>query len=285
VRVGNLSGRLTVFTDRGAVDVEKASDGRFGPDPQAVYPVWADFLSWASGQRDIAELADAVAHDPADLGPPAPAPAQVFAIGLNYLDHAEESKLAVPDTFPPVFTKFRTALSGPVTTVALPPGGHTDWEVELVVVLGRRAERVSAEDAWSYVAGLTVGQDLSERVRQLAGPAPQFSLAKSFPGFAPTGPWLVTPDELDDPDDLELGCSIDGETMQHARTNLMVFSVPELIAGLSAILPLLPGDLIFTGTPAGVGLGRDPQRWLQPGEELVTYITGIGELRQRFVAG
>jgi 2-keto-4-pentenoate hydratase/2-oxohepta-3-ene-1,7-dioic acid hydratase in catechol pathway len=278
--VGNLSGRLSVFTERGAVDVEKASDGRFGPDPQSVYHVWDEFVGWARG----AELADAVAFDPAALGPPAPAPAQVFAIGLNYIDHAAESNLAVPDTFPPVFTKFRTALSGPVTTVALPPDGHTDWEVELVVVLGKRAERVSVEDAWSYVAGLTVGQDLSERVSQLAGPAPQFSVAKSFPGFAPTGPWLVTVDELDNPDDLELGCAIDGETVQHARTSLMIFSVPRLIAGLSATVPLLPGDLIFTGTPAGVGLGREPQRWLRPGEELVSYVTGIGELRQRFVS-
>jgi 2-keto-4-pentenoate hydratase/2-oxohepta-3-ene-1,7-dioic acid hydratase in catechol pathway len=281
VRVGNLSGRLTVFTERGAVDVQKASNGRYGPDPQAVYQVWDEFLGWARG----AELADAVAFEPAELGAPVPAPAQVFAIGLNYSDHAAESNRAVPETFPPVFTKFRTAITGPVSTVVLPPGGHTDWEVELVVVLGRRAERVSADDAWPYVAGLTVGQDLSERIRQLEGPAPQFSLGKSFPGFAPTGPWVVTVDDLDDPADLELGCSIDGETVQHARTNLLIFSVPQLIAGLSATLPLLPGDLIFTGTPAGVGLGRSPQRWLQPGEELVSYVTGIGELRQRFVAG
>lgn len=281
MRVGNLSGRLTIFTERGAVDAHKASDGRFGPDPQAVFPVWEEFVGWARG----AQLTDAAAFDPADLGAPAPTPAQVFAIGLNYSDHAAEAKLAAPETFPPVFTKFRAALTGPVSTVALPPGGHTDWEVELVVVLGKRAERVSEVDAWSYVAGLTVGQDLSERLRQVEGPAPQFSLAKSFPGFAPTGPWVVTVDQFSDPDDLELGCSINGETVQHARTSLLIFSVPKLIAGLSSVLPLLPGDLIFTGTPAGVGLGRDPQRWLRPDEELVSYVTGIGELRQRFVAG
>ena len=280
MRIGNLSGRLSLFTEQGAVDVEKASGGRFGPDPQAVYDVWDEFLGWAQG----AELGEARSFDTADLGAPTPAPPQVLAIGLNYSAHAAESKLDAPDKFPPVFTKFRTAISGPVSTVVLPPGGHTDWEVELVVVIGRRAEGVAAADAWSYVAGLTVGQDISERIRQIEGPAPQFSLGKSFPGFAPIGPWVVTPDEFDNPDDLELGCAIDGETVQHSTTSDLLFSVPKVIEGLSAVLPLLPGDVIFTGTPSGVGLGRDPQRWLQPGEELVSYVTGIGELRQKFVA-
>jgi 2,4-didehydro-3-deoxy-L-rhamnonate hydrolase len=280
VRIGNLSSRLTIFTEHGAVDVEKASAGRFAPDPQAVYDVWEDFLGWAKD----ADLSSASAFDATDLGSPTPRPAQLFGIGLNYRDHAAESKLAAPEKFPAVFTKFRTAISGPVTTVTLPEGGHTDWEVELVVVIGRSAERVSAADAWSYVAGLTVGQDISERIRQTEGAAPQFSVGKSLPGFAPIGPWLVTVDEFDNPDDLELGCAIDGESVQHSRTSNLIFPVPLLIERLSATLPLLPGDVIFTGTPAGVGLGRNPQRWLQPGAELVSYVTGIGELRQRFVS-
>lgn len=160
-----------------------------------------------------------------------------------------------------MFTKYVTSISGPVTEVALPPGGHTDWEVELVAVIGARAEKVTEADAWSHIAGLAVGQDISERVVQLAGPAPQFSLGKPYPGFAPIGPWLVTPDEFDHPDDLELRCAINGEEVQKGRTRDLIFSVPALIAGLSAVLPLLPGDVIFTGTPAGVGLGRDPQRF------------------------
>ncbi|WP_028927305.1 fumarylacetoacetate hydrolase family protein [Pseudonocardia acaciae] len=281
MRIGNLSGRLTLFTERGAVDVEKASEGRFGADPQAAYQDWDGLRSWAAGLD--ASSVTAVEFDPADLGAPAPAPAQVFAIGLNYRAHAEEAGLAAPEGLPPVFTKFRSALAGPVGTVTLPPGGHTDWEVELVVVIGRHAERVAAADAWGFVAGLTVGQDLSERIGQLAGSAPQFSLAKSHPGFAPMGPWLVTVDELDDPDDLELSCAIDGETVQHARTSDLIFSVPALIEALSGLVPLYAGDVIFTGTPAGVGMGRKPQRFLRHGEELVTRITGIGELRQRFV--
>lgn len=279
MRIGNLSGRLTLFTEQGAVDVDKASGGRFSADPQAVYQDWADFLGWARG----ADLSGAEPFDAAALGAPAPAPAQLFGIGLNYSDHAAESNLDAPDTFPPVFTKYRSAISGPISTVNLPPGGHTDWEVELVVIIGRRAEQVTEDDAWSHVAGLTVGQDLSERIRQGAGPAPQFSIGKSFPGFAPMGPWLVTPDEFANPDDLELGCAINGETMQQARTSQLIFPVPKLIEGLSAVLTLFPGDVIFSGTPAGVGLGRTPRRWLQPGEELLSYVSGIGELRQVFI--
>jgi 2-keto-4-pentenoate hydratase/2-oxohepta-3-ene-1,7-dioic acid hydratase in catechol pathway len=209
----------------------------------------------------------------------------VFAIGLNYRAHAAESHFDVPDEPTVMFTKWPSCITGPVTTVELPPGGHTDWEVELVVVIGRSAHRVTQNQAWDHVAGLTVGQDLSERITQTSGPSPQFSLGKSLPGFGPTGPWLVTPDEFDNPDDLELGCTIDGEQMQKGRTRDLVFSVPALISRLSHKLPLLPGDLLFTGTPAGVGLGRTPPRYLVPGEELVSYVRGIGELRQRFVAG
>ena len=278
VRIGNLSGRLALFTASGAVDVEKASGGRFGSDPQAVYDVWEEFLGWAATADD----ADAAPYDPADLGAPTPAPAQAFAIGLNYAAHAAESNFAVPDTFPPTFTKFRTALSGPVTTVAIPKGGNVDWEVELVAVIGRRAVNVAAADAWGYVAGLTAGQDISERVLQLSGPAPQFSLGKSYPGFAPIGPWIVTVDEFDNPDDLELHCAIDGETVQHGRTKDFVFNVPALIEGLSRVTPLLPGDIIFCGTPSGVGQGRNPKRFLRAGEELVSQVEGIGELRQKF---
>lgn len=279
MRIGNLSGRLALFTDGGAVDVEKASGGRFGADPQAVYDVWDEFTAWAA----TASTAEAAPFQATELGAPVPAPAQVFAIGLNYAEHATESHFEVPDRFPPTFTKFRTAISGPVTTVTMPKGGNTDWEIELVVVLGRRAENVAAADAWSYVAGLTAGQDLSERVRQLQGPAPQFSLGKSYPGFAPTGPWVVTADEFDDPDDLALECAIDGETVQRDRTRNLIFSVPRLIEGLSAVTPLLPGDLIFSGTPSGVGLGRTPPRFLRADEVLTSRIEGIGELRQTFV--
>ncbi|MGW8634910.1 fumarylacetoacetate hydrolase family protein [Streptomyces sp. NPDC055793] len=280
MRIANLFGRLVLVVDGLAVDVEEASGGRFTADPQAVYERWEEFRQWVAQ----ASLPEGSALDPARLGAPVPAPRQIVAAGLNYRDHAAESGFALPDTMPPVFTKFATSITGPVTEVTLPPGGHTDWEIELVVVIGTRAHHVCAKDAWGYVAGLTVGQDISERITQLEGPSPQFSLGKSFPGFAPVGPWVVTPDAFDDPDDLGLRCTVNGEEVQKSRTGDLIFSVPELIARLSSVIPLLPGDLVFTGTPAGVGLGRDPQRWLAPGDELVSTIEGIGELRQRFVA-
>ncbi|MFB6549445.1 fumarylacetoacetate hydrolase family protein [Streptomyces sp. NPDC056405] len=279
MRIANLSGRLALIAGDRAIDVEHASGGTFGADPQAVYERWDEFRTWAAG----ADLPAGVSFDASDLGSPAPAPRQTLAIGLNYRDHAAESGFIAPDGLPPVFTKYVTSISGPVTEVTLPPGGHTDWEVELVAVISARAEKVTEADAWNYIAGLAVGQDISERVSQLAGPVPQFSLGKSYPGFAPIGPWLITPDEFDNPDDLELQCAINGEEVQKGRTRDLIFSVPALIAGLSAVLPLLPGDVIFTGTPAGVGLGRDPQRFLAHGDELVSTIEGIGELRQTFV--
>jgi 2-keto-4-pentenoate hydratase/2-oxohepta-3-ene-1,7-dioic acid hydratase in catechol pathway len=279
MRIANLFGRLVIVTDGGAVDVEKSSDGSFPADPQAIYSRWTEFRGWA----DRAEFTDADPFDPADLGSPAPAPRQLFAIGLNYRAHALETGFAIPED-PPVFTKYVSSITGPITEVALPEGGHTDWEVELVVVIGPEAYRVSEADGWSHVAGLAVGQDISERIAQMEGPSPQFSLAKSHPGFSVIGPWLVTPDEFDNPDDLELGCAVNGEQVQQARTNDLIFSVSALIARISAVLPLLPGDVIYTGTPPGVGLGRTPQRFLAPGDELISTIEGIGELRQRFVA-
>jgi 2-keto-4-pentenoate hydratase/2-oxohepta-3-ene-1,7-dioic acid hydratase in catechol pathway len=281
MRIANLAGRLVLVTPDGlAVDVEQASAGRFGADPQSVYKAWADFSSWARG----ADLSAAQAFAVEDLGPPAPRPRQVLAIGLNYSEHAAESGFEVPDAPTVMFTKWVSCLTGPVTDVVLPKGGHTDWEVEVVAVIGRVARHVPASAAWDHVAGLTVGQDLSERIGQMAGPSPQFSLAKSLPGFGPTGPWLVTPDEFADRDDLQLGCSINGEQVQQGRTRELIFSIPAMIAALSRQIPLLPGDVLFTGTPAGVGMGRKPQRWLAPGDELVSYVEGIGELRQRFVA-
>jgi len=165
----------------------------------------------------------------------------------------------------------------------LPPGGRTDWEIELVVVIGARAFQVSAAEAWQYVAGLTAGQDLSDRLMQMAATPPQFSLGKSYPGFSPMGPYLVTPDEFDNPDDLTLGCAVNGEEMQKGRTRDLIFTVAELIEYLSGAVPLLPGDVIFTGTPAGVGMGRSPQRFLRAGDDLVSFVAGVGELRQRFV--
>jgi 2-keto-4-pentenoate hydratase/2-oxohepta-3-ene-1,7-dioic acid hydratase in catechol pathway len=252
MRIATIGGRISLITGDGAVDMHAASGGRFGPAAASVYEKWPEFVDWAAAAR----LPDPVPFSLDALGSPSPAPRQVFAIGLNYAEHAAESGLARPDTAPPVFTKFPSCITGPYGEITLPPGGHTDWEVELVVVIGPTAHHVPAATAWDHVAGLTVGQDVSERIVQMAATPPQFSLGKSYPGFGPVGPWLVTVDELDNRDDLELGCSINGEQMQKGHTRDLIFDVPALIEQLSAVTPLLPGDLIFTGTPSGVGLGR-----------------------------
>lgn len=274
MRLANVAGRLTLVLADGGLDVARASGGRFAPDPAAAYERWDDLREWAAGVDG--ELAQPV--DDARLLPPSPSPRQVFAVGLNYRDHAAEAGLDLPDGLPPTFTKWPTCLAGASSAVPL-PSASVDWEVELVVVISRRAERVRAEHAWGHVAGLAVGQDFSERVVQLSGPVPQFSLGKSYPGFGPFGPCLVTADELPDPDDLQLDCTVNGEQVQKGRTSQMIFPVAELVARLSAVCPLLPGDVLFTGTPAGVGMARTPPRYLSPGDEVVSTAEGIGSLR------
>lgn len=281
MRLANLVGRAVIVVDGGVgIDVEAASGGAFGPDLPSVYRRWAAFREFFATSTATPD----VNVDVASLEPPSPAPAQTFAIGLNYGEHAAESPFDAPEGLPPVFTKFLSSFAGAHADVALPPGGATDWEVELVVVIGEQARNVSAEAAWDYVAGVTVGQDISERTSQLAGPAPQFSLGKSFPGFTPMGPWLVTVDELDDPNNLELGCKLGDEIVQRGRTSNLIYSVPRLIEALSEVVTLLPGDIIFTGTPEGVGFGRKPQRFVQDGEVLTSWIEGVGEIEQVFFA-
>ena len=273
MKLATIDDRAVLVLDDGVADVATATSGRFGPDPMALYEDWDAF---AEAAVDITTPTGPL--DEAALGNPVPAPRQVLAIGLNYRSHAEESGMAVPDV-PATFTKFPACLTGPFDDVEL-ACASADWEVELVAVIGRRADRVAEADGWDHVAGLTVGQDISDRHLQFAAGA-QFSLGKSRRGYGPLGPWVVTPDEVPDRDDLALGCSVDGEVVQDGRTSDLVFGVPRLVAELSAVLPLLPGDVIFTGTPAGVGFTRQPPRALQPGQVLESWIEGIGTLRNR----
>lgn len=277
MKLANVDGRAALVVEGGVVDVGSASDGRFGPSLPAVYDAWADVASWAA----TAVLPPAVALDRGRLGPPSPSPRQVFGIGINYQSHSDETGHATSG-LPTTFTKFASCLAPPFTEVLL-PSAVVDWEVELVVVVGSPAHGVAAADGWSVVAGLAVGQDLSERVVQGAAGG-QFSLGKSYPGFGSFGPWLVTTDEVRDPDDLAISCTLDGEVVQSDRTSSMLFSVPRLVEELSAIVTLLPGDVIFTGTPAGVGTARTPPRYLQAGQVLESTIEGIGTTRLTFRA-
>lgn len=286
MRIANLSGRAALISGTHAVDVERASGGRFAADPQQVWHDWAAFSDWGRA-INVAAHPDSQPYTPRDLAAPVPRPSQVLAIGLNYADHAAESGLDVPEN-PVVFTKFASSLTGADVTVRL-SGNRVDWEAELVVVVGRGGRDLT--DGWDAVAGLMVGQDLSDRTVQSWGKPAQFSLGKSFAAYAPTGPAVVTLDELrsgHDLDALHIQCRInDGDgrperTLQDGTTADLLFSVPDLIGRLAAIVELRPGDLIFTGTPAGVGLGRTPQVFLKPGQRLTTEIEGLGSIRQEF---
>jgi 2-keto-4-pentenoate hydratase/2-oxohepta-3-ene-1,7-dioic acid hydratase in catechol pathway len=275
VKLANSGGRAVLVLGDEIADIATASGGRFGPDPMAPYDDWDAFTGFAAtvttGTAPLVE---------ADLRNPVPRPRQVFAIGLNYRCHAEESGMTAPEA-PAVFTKFPASLAGPFDDVEV-VGHAVDWEAELVAVVGRTADRVAESDAWPVIAGLAVGQDISDRHLQFAAGA-QFSLGKSWRGYGPVGPWVVTLDEIDNSDDLGLGCTLNGQKMQDARSSELIFSVPRLIAEISAVLPLLPGDIIFTGTPAGIGAVRQPPRFLRPGDTLETWAEGIGTLRNQFV--
>ncbi len=275
MKIANLAGRAVAICEEGAIDLARASAGRIDPDPSLLYARWPEVRALEL------DPTTAVAFDPKELGPPSPRPGQVFAIGLNYGSHAAESNMAVPEV-PATFTKYPSSLTGPFAEVPL-RGAAVDWEVEIVAVVGAHADRVDEADAWGVIAGLTVGQDYSDRHVQFAAGG-QFSLGKSFWGYGPTGPWLVTPEEFADPDDLELWCSVNGVEMQRERSADLIFSIPRLIAELSKITPLWPGDLLFTGTPAGIGATRQPPIFLRPGDVVESGVEGIGTISNTMVA-
>jgi 2,4-didehydro-3-deoxy-L-rhamnonate hydrolase len=280
MRFANHDNRLTLITEPEAdlsrargLDVHRASGGSLPHEPELALERWDEVLDWAAGVTAPAD----VAIDPLRLAAPSPRPRQIFGIGVNYADHGSEAGMERPEV-PLVFTKLAPAITGPFATIELATQA-VDWEVEIVVVIGRAARAVGAASAWHAVAGVTAGQDLSDRDIQWRPQAtPQFSLGKSLPGFAPLGPLLVTPDEFPDPDDIELACHLNGEEVQRSRSSLMLFSVPELIAYLSSITPLHPGDVIFTGTPSGIGMTRTPPRYLAPGDRLDSFVEGVGTM-------
>ena len=277
MKIANYAGRASLIVGSDVVDLEQASGGAYGPDLQGLYEHFDAFVAAAP----TFDLTNGVALDLAKLGSPAPKPAQVFAIGLNYFGHAEEAGLPIP-TVPATFTKFPSSLGGPFDPV--PRVGETvDWEVELVVVMAKRARNVAVEEAWGFIAGAAVGQDFSERTMQFAAGG-QFSLGKSFEGFGPIGPWLVTLDELENVDELRLRCFINDDLVQDALTSDMVFSVSQLVAELSKVTELWPGDVIFTGTPAGVGITAKPPRFLAVGDIVRSEIVGIGEISNEVIA-
>jgi 2-keto-4-pentenoate hydratase/2-oxohepta-3-ene-1,7-dioic acid hydratase in catechol pathway len=209
-------------------------------------------------------------------------PPRIFCVGLNYQDHATESKMVV-QAVPTIFMKLASAITGPDSDIVLPLNSlQPDYEAELAVVIGQTARNVTRDNWRECVFGYTILNDVSARDVQLA--TSQWTLGKSFPTFCPIGPWVVTADELTDPHSLDVTLTIGGETLQHANTRDLIFDIPAVLGYISAIVPLQPGDIVSTGTPQGVGLGRTPQRWLRPGEEVAIEVSGIGRLANRTVA-
>jgi 2-keto-4-pentenoate hydratase/2-oxohepta-3-ene-1,7-dioic acid hydratase in catechol pathway len=239
----------------------------------------ARLRAWLAEHAGSCPTVDADAR----LGPCVARPSKIICIGLNYAGHARETGAAIPAE-PVVFFKATTALCGPDDDLLIPPGAtKVDWEVELAVVVGRRARYVSERDAMDCVAGYALHNDYSERAWQLERGG-QWVKGKSFDTFAPIGPFLATRDEIPDPHRLGLWLTVNGERLQEGHTSDFVFGVPALVSYLSQCMTLLPGDVISTGTPAGVGLGFDPPRYLRPGDVVELGIDGLGTSRQRAVA-
>jgi 2-keto-4-pentenoate hydratase/2-oxohepta-3-ene-1,7-dioic acid hydratase in catechol pathway len=217
------------------------------------------------------------------LGPPMKNPSKIVCVGLNYASHAKESGMEIPKE-PVLFFKATTSITGPCDPIIIPRGSEkTDWEVELAVVIGKKASYVEEKEAMDYVAGYMVHNDVSERSFQLEREG-QWVKGKSADSFAPIGPWLVTKDEIEDPQNLDLWLKLNGETLQESNTSDMVFPVPHLVSYISQFMTLLPGDIISTGTPFGVGLGFDPPRYLKPGDMVELGVTGLGVAKQEAIA-
>lgn len=223
--------------------------------------------------------------DPATrIGPCVANPGKFMCIGLNYSDHAAEAGQPIPD-HPILFMKANSALNGPNDDIELPRGSiSTDWEVELAVVIGTAAKYVSRDSALDHVAGYCVANDVSER-RFQTGLSGQWTKGKSCDTFGPIGPWLVTADEIADPQNVDLALEVNGKCMQSGNTSKMIFSVAEIIEHLSSLFTLHPGDIISTGTPPGVGMGMKPPQYLKAGDIMKVSVSGLGEQRQKVVHG
>jgi 2,4-didehydro-3-deoxy-L-rhamnonate hydrolase len=281
-RLATVAGRAVLVSGDPAADLSGAS--WFDVERISGKAMSASVASLLADPSAVHELAARLSeHEPDGtvagtlLGPPVPHPVNAFGIGLNYRAHAEESNMTIPSE-PLTFSKQPTCITGPDATVELRTAAG-DYEVELVVAIGPGGRDIDAADAWRHVAGLTVGQDISDRRLQFATTPPQFGLGKSRDGYGPTGPVLVSPDAVSDCNDLALWCTVNGEERQRSSTGDLIFDVPALVSYLSTILTLQPGDLIFTGTPAGVG--ATTMNFLKPGDVIVSGVDGIGTITTR----
>ena len=270
-RLANVGGRGALVDGDHYYDLEELADGALSPDPMAVLTT-PDLLAELASRLGCHQPTGLLAE--ATLGPPVPRPRNSYGVGLNYRSHAEEASMEIPDV-PLVFTKFPSCITGPFDEVRL-RSDRCDYEGELVVVVGPGGADIDPADAWDHVVGLTVGQDVSDRHAQFMTQPPQFNLGKSFDTFGPIGPVVASPDCFDDPDDLTLTTHVNGEVRQDDRTSNMVFPVADLVAFLSRITTLATGDIIFTGTPDGIGAAQG--LFLAEGDVITTTIDGIGTM-------
>jgi 2,4-didehydro-3-deoxy-L-rhamnonate hydrolase len=274
-RLANIAGRAALCNAKEFFDLERISGGSLPSDPMAAISAHAQLHSVSlDGQTADGQL------DGADVRAAVPSPRNCFAIGLNYLNHAAESNMELPSA-PLTFTKFPSCLTGPNDDVSL-NSEHGDYEVELVAVIGVGGRNISEADAWSHVMGLTVGQDISDRALQFAAKPPHFDLGKSRDTYGPIGPVIASTDSFADLNNINLRCLVNGEERQNGSTKDLIFGIPKLISYLSHILTLTPGDVIFTGTPEGVGAPKGI--FLKPGDVIESHIEGIGTLRNNCVA-
>lgn len=277
-RLANIEGRAALVAGEFFYDLEAVANGSMSSDPMAALLYGPELSMIAAALGNVAptgKLADV------ELDAPVPRPANVFAVGLNYRNHAVESNMPIPDV-PMVFTKYPSCIVGPRSTIDL-RSDYSDFEAELVVAIGPGGKNISLDDAWNHVAGLCVGQDFTDRAVQFASTPPQFNLGKSMDTFGPIGPVLVSCDDLRNRNSLALECSVNGEVRQKDNTDDLIFDVPTLVSYLSHLITLKTGDLIFTGTPSGVGAAEG--RFLQDGDVVTTTIEGIGSIVNRCVRG
>jgi len=282
VRVGNRQGRAVVLVENGTVDVATASQNQFSSSVDDIVGRLDELRQWwdSAAIGVPVDVFDASMFH--ELGPVVQAPSQVFAIGLNYYAHAGEMGLALPDV-PLVFSKFASCLAGPFASIPR-VSEMTDWEAELVVVVGRGGRDIRADDALDHVAGYCVGQDVSDRDLQMRGANAQFSMGKSHRNFGPIGPWLTSADEIANPNNLDIQCRVNGEPFQDSNTSNMIFSVRDVVAYVSSICELRAGDIFFTGSPDGTGKGQSPTRFLREGDVVTTTIEGLGTIVNDVVA-
>jgi 2-keto-4-pentenoate hydratase/2-oxohepta-3-ene-1,7-dioic acid hydratase in catechol pathway len=282
MKLANLANRPVIVDNNRALDIATASKGRIEPHLSVLSDL--TLHDELRNLADSADHADWVDFDRRDLGRVS-RPYKAIGVALNYRGHAEESNLPIPDE-PSVFAKFASSVIGPYESIVVPPGyDKVDYEAEVVIVMGATGKNINVLDAWSYVAGVTAGQDISDRKEQWRKPINQFTLPKSYDTFSPIGPYLVTIDEFDDVDDIEVVGQVDDLEVQRGRTSDLIFSVAELIAWLSKRVTFEPGDLIFTGTPAGCGVRRTPRLYLNDGMVLRTEVAGVGTMENPVIAG